>query len=70
MDKQLILILKQFLLMKVLKESDYITLHIPKLSDKAVIGDEEFEMMKDGVGIVNAARGGVIDEECINECLR
>ena len=27
----------------VLKESDYITLHVPKLSDKAVIGEEEIE---------------------------
>lgn len=53
----------------VLKESDYITLHIPKLSDKAVIGEEEIEMMKDGVGIVNAARGGVIDEDALMNAL-
>ena len=54
---------------EVLKNSDFITLHIPKTSDKAVIGKEEFEMMKDGVGIVNAARGGVIDEDALLEAL-
>jgi D-3-phosphoglycerate dehydrogenase / 2-oxoglutarate reductase len=54
---------------EVLKNSDFLTLHIPKTSDKAVIGKEEFEMMKDGVGIVNAARGGVIDEDALLEAL-
>jgi D-3-phosphoglycerate dehydrogenase len=54
---------------KVLEESDFITVHIPKISDKAVIGEAEFEMMKDGVGIVNAARGGVIDEESLMKAL-
>ena len=53
----------------VIKESDFITLHIPKLSDKAVIGKKEFDMMKEGVGIVNAARGGVIDEEALMDAL-
>ena len=48
---------------EVLKNSDFITLHIPKIGDKAVIGTEEIHMMKDGAGIVNAARGGVIDED-------
>ena len=54
---------------EVLKQSDFITLHIPKSSDKAVIGKEEIEMMKDGVGIINAARGGVIDEEALIKAL-
>ena len=49
----------------VLQNSDFITLHIPKLSDKAVIGEKEIKMMKDRVGIINAARGGVIDEEAL-----
>ncbi len=52
---------------KVLRESDFITFHIPKTNDKAFIGKKEFEMMKDGVCIVNTARGGIIDEnELIN----
>lgn len=49
----------------VLEESDFITLHIPKIGDKAVIGAEEIGMMKDGAGIINAARGGVVDEDAL-----
>lgn len=46
-----------------LKESDAISVHVPKQEDgSAVIAKEQFDMMKDGVIIVNAARGGVIDE--------
>ena len=45
----------------ILKHSDFITLHVPA-QHEYVIGDEQFAQMKDGVGIVNAARGGVIDE--------
>ena len=46
----------------VLNLSDFITFHIPKNQKKAFIGKKEFKMMKNGVFIVNAARGGVIDE--------
>ena len=52
-------------LKNVLKESDFITLHIPKLSDKAVIGAEEIGLMKNGAGIINTARGGIIDEDAL-----
>ena len=45
----------------VLKQSDFITLHVPAQKDY-VIGAPEFAMMKEGVLLVNAARGGVIDE--------
>jgi D-3-phosphoglycerate dehydrogenase len=45
----------------VLKHSDFITLHVPA-QEGYVIGKEEFMQMKDAVGIVNCARGGVIDE--------
>lgn len=45
----------------VLKQSDFITLHVPAQKDY-VIGKAQFDLMKDGVGIINAARGGVIDE--------
>ena len=45
----------------VLKQSDFITLHVPAQKEY-VIGKPEFEGMKDGVILVNAARGGVIDE--------
>ena len=46
---------------EVLKQSDFITLHVPAQKDY-VIGEKQLEMMKDGAGIINAARGGVIDE--------
>ena len=50
---------------EVLRNSDFITLHIPKTEDKAVIGAEEIGMMKTGAGIVNTARGGVVDESAL-----
>ncbi len=46
----------------VLKNSDFISLHVPAQKDY-VIGKNEFEKMKSGVGIINASRGGVINEE-------
>jgi D-3-phosphoglycerate dehydrogenase len=45
----------------VIKQSDFISLHVPAQKEY-VIGAKEFGMMKDGAGIINAARGGVIDE--------
>ncbi len=45
----------------VLKQADFITLHVPAQKEY-VIGAPEFELMKDGVFIANAARGGVVDE--------
>jgi D-3-phosphoglycerate dehydrogenase len=51
-----------------LKHSDFVTLHVPA-QDEYVIGEPEFEMMKDNVGIINAARGGVIDEVALVKAL-
>ena len=44
-----------------LKASDFISLHVPAQKNY-VIDKSEFNKMKDGVGIINAARGGVINE--------
>ncbi len=53
-----------------LKQSDFITLHVPKQADgSAVIGKAQFDLMKDNVCIVNAARGGVIEENDLIEAL-
>ncbi len=50
----------------VLAESDYISLHVPAQEDgSAVLGTAEFAKMKKGIRIVNAARGGVIDEDAL-----
>ncbi len=47
-----------------LKNSDFISIHVPKQADgSAVITEKEFSLMKKGVRIVNSARGGVINEE-------
>ncbi len=54
-----------------LRESDVITIHVPKTKDTAgMIGREEFAKMKDGVIVVNAARGGIIDEKALYEALK
>lgn len=52
----------------VLKQSDFITLHVPAQKEY-VIGKAEFDLMKSGAAIVNAARGGVIDEVALVEAL-
>jgi len=44
-----------------LKGSDFISLHVPAQKNY-VIDKSEFNKMKDGVGIINAARGGVVNE--------
>tara|TARA_Y100000766_G_C18885315_1_gene595549 strand:- start:918 stop:1874 length:957 start_codon:yes stop_codon:yes gene_type:complete len=51
-----------------LKNSDYITLHVPAQKD-FVIGKKEINLMKDGAGLINAARGGVVDEVSLIESL-
>ncbi|WP_411030867.1 D-2-hydroxyacid dehydrogenase [Spongiimicrobium sp. 3-5] len=53
---------------EVIKEADFISLHVPAQKEY-VIGKPEFEMMKQGVGIVNAARGGVLDEVALIDAL-
>lgn len=54
----------------VLAQADYISLHVPKQNDgSAVIKAGEFKLMKDGVRLVNAARGGVIDEDALLDAL-
>jgi D-3-phosphoglycerate dehydrogenase len=48
--------------------SDFITLHVPA-QDDYVIGEKDFKLMKNGVGIINCARGGAIDEVALIEAL-
>jgi len=51
-----------------LKHSDFITLHIPA-QNGYVISKDELNIMKADVGIINAARGGIIDEVALVEAL-
>ena len=52
----------------VLKEADFITLHVPSQKDY-IIGKAAFSKMKDGVGLVNASRGGTVDEVALIDAL-
>jgi D-3-phosphoglycerate dehydrogenase len=53
-----------------LEQSDYISLHTPKTKETTdMIGAEQFARMKDGVRIINCARGGIINEDALYEAL-
>jgi D-3-phosphoglycerate dehydrogenase len=52
-------------------EADFITIHLPKTAETAgLIGRELLAKAKPGIRIVNAARGGIVDEEALAEALR
>ena len=56
---------------ELLNKSDFISLHVPMPKDgNPIIGSLEFEKMKNGVRIVNASRGGVIDEPALINALK
>jgi len=61
---------RQVSLDELLAEADIISLHIP-LTDKTrhMISSQEFEKMKDGVIIINASRGGTVDENALLKAL-
>ncbi len=48
----------------VLSQSDFVTLHVPA-QEKPTIGAAEMAKMKKGAGLINAARGGVVDEQAL-----
>jgi D-3-phosphoglycerate dehydrogenase len=55
---------------QILADSDFISLHVPGSKDKSpVIGKPEFSKMKDGVYLINCARGSVVDESALLEAL-
>ena len=55
---------------ELLSNSDFITLHMPaQKNGKYVLGAAEFGKMKAGAGVVNAARGGVVDEVALLKAL-
>jgi D-3-phosphoglycerate dehydrogenase len=55
---------------ELLVQADYISLHAPKTKETAnMIGAEQFAKMKDGVRIINCARGGIINEDALYEAL-
>ncbi len=55
----------------VLREADFITLHVPRTKDTHhMLGDEQFNMVKKGARIINVARGGVVDEEALARAVK
>ena len=61
---------KQIGLDEVLAQSDYISLHVPKVpATTNMLNAETFAKMKDGVYIINCARGGVVDEDALYDAL-
>ncbi len=52
-----------------LRNSDFLTLHVPFTGGKPIIGREEFAMMKPGAFIINTARGGAVGEDELLEAL-
>ncbi|CAB1070159.1 D-3-phosphoglycerate dehydrogenase (EC [Olavius algarvensis Delta 1 endosymbiont] len=52
------------------KRADYITVHVPKFKDTIGLLDKSaFDQMKDGVMIINCARGGIVDEADLNQAI-
>lgn len=57
-------------LIDVMKNADFLTLHLPLVNEtKNLINAETIQLMKDGVRIINCARGGVIDEKALAEAI-
>lgn len=52
-----------------LAQSDFISLHVPFSGGKPIIGQEELGLLKSSAVIVNASRGGVIDEEALIQAI-
>ncbi len=56
---------------ELLKRSDFITIHLPKTKETAnLIGVEALKKVKPSVRIINAARGGVLDESALFDALK
>ncbi|VBB06708.1 d-isomer specific 2-hydroxyacid dehydrogenases signature 3 [Lucifera butyrica] len=56
---------------ELMKEADFITVHTPKTEETmGMIGKDQFRVAKKGVRVVNCARGGIIDEQALEEALK
>lgn len=61
--------IKTIELEELLAQSDFISLHVPFSGGKPIIGQEELGLLKSTAVIVNASRGGVIDEEALMQAV-
>ena len=58
-------------LAQVLRAADYLTVHSPLTPEtRHLISRDQFALMKDGVRLVNCARGGIVHEEALVEALK
>jgi D-3-phosphoglycerate dehydrogenase / 2-oxoglutarate reductase len=56
---------------ELLRESDFITVHLPKTPETlGLIGEEALRLVKPSVRIINAARGGIVDEQALADALK
>jgi D-3-phosphoglycerate dehydrogenase len=52
------------------QKSDYISVHVPKLkSTLGLLNKKAFDQMKEGVMVINCARGGIVDEADLHEAI-
>lgn len=62
---------KKETLHELVREADIITVHTPRNEETmGMIGEAEFAIAKDGVRVVNCARGGIIDEKALYNALK
>lgn len=55
----------------VLKAADFLSVHLPKTKETmGLFGKSEFDLMKDGIRLINTARGGIYQEEALIEALK
>ena len=55
---------------ELLRESDFISIHLPKTAETVgLIGEKELAIAKPGVRIINAARGGLVDEQALADAI-
>ncbi len=70
-DKAEMLGIKLLPLDEVLKQADFITVHLPMTKEsKYILGERAFALMKEGVRIINCARGGIIDEQALYNAMK
>jgi len=56
---------------ELLRESDFITVHLPKTPETlGLIGEEALRLVKPSVRIINAARGGIVDEQALANAIK
>jgi glyoxylate reductase len=56
---------------ELLRESDFVSIHVPLAEEtKGMFGAKEFEKMKRNAILINAARGGIVDEDALAEALK